>query len=53
MAQKPKKEKPKLPNDIAEKSDREVMETLFGTRVMKEVDKIVRERSDKPKTEEK
>ena len=42
MAQKPKKKR-KLPKDITERPDREVMEKLFGKRVMKEVDKLTRE----------
>ena len=42
MAQKPKKKR-KLPRDITERPDREVMEKLFGKRVMKEVDKLTRE----------
>lgn len=47
MTQKPKK-KGKLPKDIAERPDREIMEKLFGKRVMKKVDAIVRERSEEP-----
>ncbi len=42
MAQKPKKKR-KLPKDIAERTDREIMERLFGKRVMKEVDKLTKE----------
>ena len=45
MAQKPKKKKRKLPKDILERPDHEVMEKIFGKRVMKEVDRIVQERS--------
>ena len=47
MAQKPKKKR-KLPKDIMERSDHEVMEKLFGKRVMKKVDAIVAERSEDP-----
>lgn len=47
MAQKPKKKR-KLPKDIAERPDREVMERLFGKRVMKKLDEIVAERSEEP-----
>ena len=48
MAQTPKKRKKKrlLPKDILEQSAHEIMETLFGKRVMKEVDKLVAERSE-------
>ncbi len=34
------KKKRKLPKDIAERPDREVMEKLFGKHVMKAVDKV-------------
>ena len=44
MAQKPKKKKRKLPKDILERPDHEVMEKIFGKRVMKEVDRIVQKR---------
>jgi hypothetical protein len=47
MAQTPKKKR-KLPKNITEKPDREVMEKLFGKKVMKEVDKVVRDRSEEP-----
>lgn len=46
MAQEPKKKT--LPKDIAERPDREIMEKLFGKRVMKKVDAVVQERSDEP-----
>jgi len=52
MAQAPKKRK-KLPKDIAERSDHDIMEKLFGKRVMKEVDAIVKERSTEKKPKEK
>ena len=42
MAQTPKKKKRKLPKDITERPDREVMEKLFGKRVLKEVEKITK-----------
>ncbi len=45
MIQKPKKKR-KLPKDIAERADREIMERLFGKRVMKKVDALVAERSE-------
>ena len=38
MKRKPKKRK--LPDDIMERPDREVMTILFGKRVMKELDKM-------------
>ena len=44
MAQNPKKKR-KLPRDITERPDHEVMEILFGKRVMKKVDALVAERS--------
>ena len=47
MAQKPKKKR-KLPKDFAERPDAEVMEKLFGKRIMKELNKIVKERSGDP-----
>jgi len=47
MAQKPKKKR-KLPKDIAERPDHEIMERLFGKRVMKKVDALVAERSEEP-----
>lgn len=40
MTQTPKKKKRKLPKDIAERSDREVMKKLFGKEVVKELDKL-------------
>ena len=42
MNQAPKKKR-KLPKDIVERSDHEVMEKLFGKRVMKKVDELVTE----------
>ena len=45
MAQKPKKKKRLLPKDIMERSDHDVMQTIFGKRVMKQVNRIVQERS--------
>ena len=47
MAQAPKK-KDQLPKDIMERPDHEIMEKLFGKRVMKKVDAIVAERSEDP-----
>ena len=32
----------KLPEDITERPDREVMEKVFGKRVLKEVDKVTK-----------
>ena len=45
MAQNPKKKKKKrkLPKNIAERPDREIMEKLFGKRIMKELDKLRKE----------
>ena len=47
MVQKPRKKR-KLPKDFAERPDAEVMEKLFGKRIMRELDKIVEERSGDP-----
>lgn len=52
MAQKPKK-KDKLPKNITERPDHEIMERLFGKRVMKKVDALVEERSEDPQPKEK
>ena len=48
MTQKSKPKKRKLPKDITERSDHEIMEKLFGKRVMKKVDELVAERSEEP-----
>ncbi len=37
----PKKKKRKLPRNIGEKNDREIMVRLFGKRAMAELDKVV------------
>ena len=50
MAQTPKKKKRKLPKDITERTDHEVMEILFGKRIMKKIDTFVSERSEDPET---
>ena len=50
MTQKPSKKKRKLPKDIAERPDHEIMEKLFGKRVMKKVDELVTERSKDKET---
>ena len=54
MAQKPKKKKKRnlLPKDIAGRPDHEIMERVLGKRVMKEVDKIVEERSEESENKE-
>lgn len=36
-----KKRRRKVPQNIAEKTDREIMETVLGKRVMKEVDRLL------------
>jgi len=46
MDQTPKKKR-KLPKDISERSDHEVMQRLFGRRVVKELDRLT-EREPKP-----
>ena len=46
MAQNPpRKKKRKLPKDALERNDHDLMECIFGKRIMKEVDKVVEERS--------
>ena len=45
MTQTPRKKR-KLPKNATELPDRELMEKLFGKRVMKKVDALVAERSD-------
>ena len=46
MNQPPKRKKEwELPKDAFERSDHDLMECIFGKRIMKEVDKIVDERS--------
>ena len=45
MGQAPKKKR-KLPKNVTELSDREVMEKLFGKRVMSKVDALVAGRSE-------
>ena len=40
MAQAPKKRRRLLPKNIAEKSDSEVAEKLFGKRAKREIDKL-------------
>ena len=52
MTQTPKKKR-KLPKDIAERPDHEIMEKLFGKRVMKKVDALVAERSEEPENKRK
>ena len=44
MAQTPKKIR-RLPKNIAERPGHEIMERIFGKRVMREVDSLVAERS--------
>ena len=49
MAQTPKKKRRRtVPANLAEKSDREIMERLFGKRVLKEVDTVLETRNAKP-----
>lgn len=52
MNQTPEKKKRKLPKDITERTDREVMDKLFGKKVLKELDKLTdREKKSDPKDE--
>ena len=45
MVQTPKKKKRKLPKNIAERPSHEVMERIFGKRVMREIDALVTEKN--------
>ena len=51
MAQKPKKKR-KLPKDIAERPDHEIMEKVFGKRAMKKIDEFLEESDVPPKDRE-
>ena len=42
---KKKKRRRKVPRNIVEKTDREIMETVFGKRVMHKVDAVLTERN--------
>ena len=46
MGQAPKKRKRRLPKNATELPAHDLMERIFGKRIMKEVDRIVAERSD-------
>ena len=41
MAQKPPMAREKLPKEVVEMDDRQIMERLFGKRAMEEADKVV------------
>ena len=43
MTHTPKKKKRKLPKNIVERDDHDVMERVFGQRAMREIDALVRE----------
>ena len=47
MSQAPKKKKKLLPKNIAEKSDSEVAEKLFGKKAKRELDRLI---DDAPKS---
>ena len=47
MNQAPKNRKRKLPKNATELPSHNLMERIFGKRIMKEVDKVVADRSDK------
>ena len=48
MSQAPRKKRRRaVPKNITEKTDREIMTTLFGKRVMKEVDLVLEEQDKK------
>ena len=42
-----------MPKDAVKRPGRDLMECIFGKRIMKEVDKVVAERSESPKAKEK
>lgn len=44
--------KKKLPDDVLEKDDHDLMKCIFGKEVMEEVDKVVAERSKNDKVVE-
>ena len=46
MGQAPKKKKRRLPKNATKLPAHDLMERIFGKRIMKEVDRIVAERSD-------
>ena len=52
MAQNPKKKKRRLPKNVSELPDREVMERIFGKRVVKELDKLTDRPKDPPEDAE-
>ena len=41
MVQTPRKKKRKLPKNIADRPSHEVMERIFGKRIMREVDSLI------------
>ena len=43
----PRKRKKKLPKDILNKSDHEIMEVLFGKQTIKKVDRMLEEEAKK------
>ena len=52
MAQNPpEKKKRKLPKDALERNDHDLMECIFGKRIMKAIDKVVAERSKDDESE--
>ena len=51
MDQKSPKKKT-LPDDVMERDDHDLMECIFGKEVMKEVDKVVVDRSKKDDVDE-
>ena len=40
------KRRRKIPRNIVEKTDREIMETVFGKRVLKKVDEVLSEQNE-------
>ena len=52
MAQNPHRKR-KLPKDAVKRPGRDLMSASSGKRIMKEVDKVVAERSESPKAKEK
>ena len=42
--------KKQLPKDVLEKNDHDLMECIFGKKIMKEIDKVVADRTKKDDT---
>ena len=51
MADPPSKQRRRLPKNIAEKTDREIMTRIFGKRAMKELDQVLQEHNGQEVTD--